>query len=98
MGYRPVFYPSSGNIEEHKCAHASEYTRFIPKSIFAITHPTPESDAGCFISTSFNVGKNNSIKRLNIFTQRSAVKFQLNCPFVRIDIVINSADVLCCEL
>jgi hypothetical protein len=60
--------------------------------------PPPESEAGLFISTSFSVGKNESIKRLNTITQRSAVKFQLHCVFIRIDIVIKSADFLCCKL
>jgi hypothetical protein len=63
-----------------------------------LTPSPPESDAGLFISTSFSGGKNNSIKRLNTVTQRSAAKFQLNRIFIRIDIVINSADFLCCEL
>jgi hypothetical protein len=58
----------------------------------------PDSDAGLLISTSFNVGKNNTIKCLNTVTQRGVVKFQLNCLFIRIDIVINSADFLSYEL
>ena len=62
------------------------YSRFHP--------PPPKSDAGLFISTSFSVGKNNSLKRLNTVTQQSFVKFQLKCLLIRTDIFINSADFL----